>query len=96
MAFFAVAATLHVLATYVLPNLILTAVVKVIVLILALIGGGMIFFGIAATFEEAQQRDSLQKTSDRGSTVLTILSFVSATLPILGYLGNVTLGLLSR
>lgn len=96
MAFFAIVATLHVLATYVLPSTVLAAIAKAVVLVLALIGGGMTFFGVAAIFEEAQQQYSPQKISGRGSTILTILSFVSAILPILGYAVNATFGVLSR
>lgn len=95
MAFFAVAVVCHILATYAFSNVTLVVGTKVLVLVLVLIGGGMVFFGLASIFEPGPQ-DQAQSVSDRkghGNAILTVLSFVSSTLPILGYIVNVALRL---
>ncbi|CAN5570463.1 hypothetical protein BH24ACT20_BH24ACT20_16900 [soil metagenome] len=84
----AVAATFFVLS--------IVAVVKVTALILFMLGVPFLFYGISSVLESGSMKRTVSKRraqSSRKDAILTLLSFVSASTPILVTVVKATFGL---
>jgi hypothetical protein len=96
LIFLVPATLLHLVAVYASPSQDwLANVIKVSALILTALGGFLVFYGMAEVAEAVEQRRAQpqeRRVSIRGGTWLTILSFLSAILPIIGFVITTVLG----